>query len=68
MQPSLAIIKSKMGSGRAPSKNVVAKEIQRLIGDVNEKESRPKINALLWVFTGEDSNDAAIDLIDITMG
>lgn len=68
MKPSLAVIKNKMGQGRAPSKNIVAKEIQRLINDIKEQEARAKVNALLWVFTGQDSNDAAIDLVDLTLG
>lgn len=63
MKPSIQKIKEKMGPGYAHSKTEVTKEIQRLIKDPNEDERRPKIAALLWVFTGEDCNDAAIDLI-----
>ena len=68
MKPSLTIIKKKIGNGRFPSKYFVAKEIQRLINDPEEQEARPKINALLWIFTGQDNNDVAIELIDLTMG
>jgi len=67
MKPSLANIKNKMGNCRAQSKDYVAKEIQRLINDPGEQEAREKINALLWVFTGQDNNDAAVELIDLSI-
>jgi len=63
MKPSLTSIKIMMGTGRAPSKTVVAKKIQDIINKQDTLFSEwGMIMGLLWVFSGKDNDNLNKDV------